>query len=220
MTKRLIMSLAFALISFVSIGAAVDTDGNAVTNNTAMGDIDMAATTVGDFIDVITPKQLFIETMIISNMSSKADGEGGGVSTNDVCNIVTNTVPVAGAYGEWEFTPPTWNGMTIGMQRVDYGSGDAGWLCTTNGGLVVGTFGTMYGDTRIEWHNVEFEEGVPYDVVAVRFPAEVNALGLARTKELPQNTPVQQLLLKGEDGKNYSIKINASGSLVVSEVAR
>ena len=37
------------------LGVAVDTDGNAISDETALGDIDMAETTVGDFKGVIAP---------------------------------------------------------------------------------------------------------------------------------------------------------------------
>ena len=40
-------------------GAAIDTNGYALTNETALGDIDMAATTVGDFKKVIVPDSIF-----------------------------------------------------------------------------------------------------------------------------------------------------------------
>ena len=47
-----------------------------------------------------------------------------------------------------------------------------------------------------------------------------NALGLARISDLPQNTPIDRILINGGDGKTYSITIDSTGSLIVSEVAQ
>ena len=41
----------------------------------------------------------------------------------------------------------------------------------------------------------------------------VNALGLSRISDLPQNTPVDELLLNGADGKVYHLRIGAGGSI-------
>ena len=53
--------------------AAVDTDGDSITDGTALGDIDMAETTVGDFKGIVAPNY--------SNVSNAAMSASGSIST-------------------------------------------------------------------------------------------------------------------------------------------
>ena len=71
---KLIRQFALAIggiaTAFALMGAAVDTDGNAITSSTDLGDIDMDATTVGDFQEVIAPGYSNIAASIASKVSA------------------------------------------------------------------------------------------------------------------------------------------------------
>ena len=62
--------------------SAVDTDGEALIDSTALGDIDMAETTVGDFKGIIAPNY--------SNVSNAAMSASGSISTMQ--DIIENDV--------------------------------------------------------------------------------------------------------------------------------
>ena len=53
--KTSVLALAVFSVPFLAPAALVDTDGNAVTNQTALGDIDMAASTYGDLKNGVAP---------------------------------------------------------------------------------------------------------------------------------------------------------------------
>jgi len=57
LVKQILVAIGFAsLLSLTTSGAAVDIDGNAVTNETKLWDVDMSKTTVGDLGDVLAPE--------------------------------------------------------------------------------------------------------------------------------------------------------------------
>lgn len=75
------------------IRAAVDTEGSGIVDATALGDIDMAKTTVGDFKNVIAPNY-----SVVSNAAMAASSEIEDISNyvnelisyEDATNIIWN----------------------------------------------------------------------------------------------------------------------------------
>ena len=132
----------------------------------------------------------------------------GGISTNDVCNIVTNEARIVSAW--------TIEGLQPGdtYQFWDDGPGWQGWswglIVTDKDGNVYygGTGWTTEGPddaTKVVFGNGWF--------IATRTVEIKNALGLAREKDLPQVAPVDEIRFNGADGKVYRLRIGAGGSI-------
>lgn len=178
---------------------------------------------------ISTNNEAFVDA--VTNCPGYARGSampsGGGITTNDVCNIVTNTVGTG-----WKF-PDVFNGFLYApsdewmrtegdtassyyipsnirresgkwMMYVGFWDYDDGWI--PNDGYDFESSESANAKT------VHFDD--PYnteDLVVTRI--YYNALGLARLSDLPQKTPVDELLLNGADGKVYHLRIGSGGSI-------
>lgn len=98
---KTIMVMSLAFLPSVCRSGAVDTDGNAVTNQTAMGDIDMGVTTVGDFFDLM-PSDL-ATTNYAYDVSTNAAMDIG----IRVVDAITNSAFAGYGYpfSDWTYTP-------------------------------------------------------------------------------------------------------------------
>lgn len=127
-----------------------------------------------------------------------------GLSTNDVCNIVTIEV----GSGEWNATPV--NPGTYNVVQV-----------FTNGATMSAVVSIRDLVTDNEIFAYESDGSYPIDATEMTFfDGEIiarrgtrNKLGLAREKDLPQNNAVDEILLNGADGKIYHLRIGAGGSI-------
>lgn len=143
---------------------------------------------------------------------SSGGGGGGGLTTNDVCNIVTNEVD--SGYGDWVFDPVYWEDITA---PPTYSESEGFWSMSITGSDMYALGGP--NATRLEWH---YEDDFDGEVLTVstRQVVRVNALGLAMEKDLPQKTPVGEILFNGADGKVYHLRIGAGGSIdIYTEVS-
>jgi len=151
---------------------------------------------------------------------------GGGLTTNDVCAIVTNAVD--GYITDWnKISQAQWYvsgpdaipGSTVRFEIV--GVSWAATLVDDTTGERIGT-GVSYGTVRADVpQDLEFydeDTGERIRVIVEQVPHKVNALGIALVSELPDSKPVSQFLLKGEDGKTWKIWVNAASELKVTEV--
>lgn len=123
--KPHLLTLAICASALCAHSALVDTDGNAVTNETALGDIDMAASTYGDLKTGIAPNYSNVSNAAVSALAalpSKA-------STNDV-------VLKERGFSAWTLTGPDASifGDAWTIERVE---GDSGyvWKIESNTGL-------------------------------------------------------------------------------------
>ena len=145
-------------------------------------------------------------------------GKPGGMTTNAVCAIVTNTVTTE----EWIYT-----GLPDGAQ-IYYPPvymGDEWWSCVMsyNGDNYDGSWYGPEDSTfmTFKFVNVTSFGGEDYIATAEHRITESNALGLAREKDLPQKSPVDEILLNGADGKVYHLRIGAGGSIdIYTEVTQ
>ena len=101
-----------------------------------------------------------------------------GITTNDVCAIVTNEV--ATGWSKWAWT----DGGDWGTPYYDDGVGE--WLCDSMNGAVEGT--TDINATSITYFlwDAELEQDLHHTATRTRLTR--NALGLARLVDLPQLT--------------------------------
>ena len=150
---------------------------------------------------------------------SSSGGGGSGLTTNDVCNIVTNEV--AAECSSW-----TLSGLPDGATNVlgPFYDGQVGWSLSFDLGDE-SYYGDIYAsedatEVVIECWEASAQEDY-YIITATRtYKPPRNALGLAREKELPQNTPVDEILLNGADGKVYHFRIGDGGSIdIYTEVS-
>ena len=102
--------------------------------------------------------------------------QSGGITTNDVCNIVTNEV----AYGEWTFNPIYWDEI---VAPPFYSEVSGYWVMSITGSDLF-ALGTPDA-TRLEWH---YEDDFDGQVLTVSTRKARNALGLARLVDLPPLT--------------------------------
>ena len=154
------------------------------------------------------PSPGYIETDPTVPAWAKADNPpASGLTTNDVCNIVTNSASPPG-FTEWTMeysSPDTRPGSHLGECNHGY------WELLDGNG-----------------YSYDYAEGgedaleLTFRIAGCGFGRTynpyVNALGLARTVDLPDVKPATQLLLTGADGKTYSIKIDENRSLIIDEV--
>jgi hypothetical protein len=128
------VAAAFFAMALSVFGAAVDTDGNAVTNQTLLGDIDMGVTTVGDMREIIT-----------NGVPTKADVAS---ATNDLA-----TVAHSGSYNDLSDSPT----IPTVPTEVSAFNNDAGYI-TTNG--VIASEFSGYGYPFTAWTNDHPELGL------------------------------------------------------------
>ena len=138
---------------------------------------------------------------------ASSGGGSSGLSTNDVCAIVTNEARIVSAW--------TIEGLQPGdtYQFLDDGPGYYGWSWIL---IVTDKDGNMYySSTGWTTEGPDDATKVVFDggFVATRTIEIKNALGLAREKDLPQNNAVDEILLNGADGKIYHLRIGAGGSI-------
>ena len=134
-----------------------------------------------------------------------------GLSTNDVCAIVTNEVQLA----EW-----TYGGLPEGAvieYPPEYSESQECWMAVMtyngmnfDGASFVGPDATEFVFKFVD-PGAEVED--EYFVTATLRRPVRNVLGLARDRDLPQNEPVNEILMKGADGKVYHLRIGAGGSI-------
>ena len=149
----------------------------------------------------------------------------GGISTNDVCNIVTNEVSEwlgwnMGGENAQIFDPDipspfTWELVYNGEDEDDE-TGDRYWRWTIR---IYDSFGELdrFYSVNVFTHPDEttrlvFASG---DYVLTRKRSNRNALNLAREKDLPNKTPVDEILMNGADGKIYHLRIGTGGAIEV-----
>ncbi len=142
-----------------------------------------------------------------------------GLSTNDVCNIVTNAVQT----DEW-----TYGGLPEGAVLYyppEYSESQECWMAvmTYNGMNFDGA--SFVGPDATEFVFKFVDPGAEgedeYIVTATLRRPVRNVLGLARENDLPQNAPVDEIRFNGADGKIYRLRIGAGGSVdVYTEVAQ
>lgn len=83
------------------IRSAVDTEGSSIVDATALGDIDMAETTVGDFKGVIAPNYSSVSNAAMSASSSieeLSDAMADLIAYEDATNIVWNVALMTHKY--------------------------------------------------------------------------------------------------------------------------
>ena len=142
-----------------------------------------------------------------------------GLSTNDVCAIVTNEVQLA----EW-----TYGGLPEGAvieYPPEYSESQECWMAVMtyngmnfDGASFVGPDATGFVFKFVD-PGAEVED--EYIVTATLRRPVRNVLGLARDRDLPQNAPVDEIRFNGADGKIYRLRIGAGGSVdVYTEVAQ
>ena len=122
--------LTLAISPIVCFSGAVDTDGNAVTNQTAMGNIDMGVTTVGDFFDLM-PTDL-ATTNYAYDVSTNAAMDMG----IRVIDAVTNSA-FAG-YG-YPFSPWTYTPSELGLTQPTFTNNLWRFTETNSQGVIVGS---------------------------------------------------------------------------------
>ena len=154
------------------------------------------------------------------------------ITTNDVENII------AGTHDEWvsgygTLTPV--DGQTnvfsgwlsdVVTVTLHWGPdpempGIQTWLWDCNGQDVNVNTGVPFEDAASVTLQLAgtYLGGILYGVDSITFTRkERNRFGLARLTDLPQNAAVPRILLKGEDGKTYSLKIDENRALVIDEV--
>ena len=229
------------------------------------------------YTNAVQAAKEYTDTAIIAATNAIPSGGGtSSITTNDVCNIVTNEVATSWIYGEWVWTgapdenpgPPVYHASTglwtipdIGDFYADIGLsvpapanatnitwtiyfkvedvsimvGDAVpeycelWMDevnvysgpATNAFFNAGYYYLAESATadQIAWGSgivFNFYKFSPSPVTASRtatVSSTRNALGLAREKDLPNKTPVDEILLNGADGKVYHLRIGAGGSV-------
>lgn len=152
---------------------------------------------------------------------AKADAPPtSGLTTNDVCNIVTNEV--AAEWSSW-----TLSGLPDGATNVlgPFYDGQVGWSLSYDLGDD-SYYGDIYAsedatEVVIECWEVSAQEDYHITTATRTYKPPRNALGLAREKDLPQKTPVDEILFNGADGKIYHLRIGAGGSIdIYTEVAQ
>ena len=132
-----------------------------------------------------------------------------GLSTNDVCNIVTNAVQT----DEW-----TYGGLPEGAfiaYPPEYSESQECWMAVMtyngmnfDGASFVGPDATDFVFKFVD-PGAEVED--EYIVTATLRRPVRNALGLALEKDLPQVAPVDEIRFNGADGKVYRLRIGAGG---------
>ena len=106
---KTLATIAFVLsIAVSSSGALVDTNGARVTNETALGDIDMAASTMGDLSN-------YMATGIVADATNTL--------STDLKLFVTNTIVVG--YTDWTYTGDTSSSATYSITMTEH-SGSVG----------------------------------------------------------------------------------------------
>ena len=146
-----------------------------------------------------------------------------GMTTNDVCAIVTNSLPVylpwtEAADAEWAFSGTDYNPSvtyTLSWEIWDEPDGYV-WNAILYGDGI--ELGHQIGDGTSNVTNgisrfFNEDSGEFVYISAHQVPRDDNALGLAMTNDLPQNVAVPQLLLKGADGNVYVVKVDSDGVL-------
>lgn len=139
-----------------------------------------------------------------------------------IAATVTNTVP-SGVFTAWTITRDGVD-VTADVGEPYFNTYDNMWDIAPT--LVAGDTPFLQfidgaaDDLRLEYDAVQdYDPSLPMPrYVAVRREVMRNALGLARLSDLPDAKPAARLLLKGADGKTYSLTINASQALIIDEV--
>ena len=134
--KTIFLTLTGVLSAALLMGAAVDTSGSAITDATDLGDIDMDATTVGDFKDYISP-----DNRIWYATCPTAAGTGNAASTPKVATIVPAT-------DDFELT----NGVRVAVKFSNNCTLSTVYLnVNSTGGKRVYRYGTT-GPTTYMWY--------------------------------------------------------------------
>ena len=126
----------------------------------------------------------------------------GGITTNDVCAIVTNST--VGGWSAWTCSPSEYQGFPIVITRVD-----DDWVPIANG-IEIGVRTPDGSMSNLVWFADDEWAGTE-DLVATRtFSVSRNVLGLAGEKGA-----VSEILMIGSDNKLYHFRIGTGGSIEV-----
>lgn len=150
--KRLTIFFVTLGIATATLGDPVDTDGNALTNTTAMGDIDMARTSIGDFFTLLVP-----DYQVISSLAMNA------LTRTEVWNGYTEWVA---KFYDGDNYSDQYNGQYVGVTKQTTTVGSTKWCPTLNGEVC----GDGIGDPEsifLSWDNTtaNITNGI---IVAVR----------------------------------------------------
>lgn len=197
---------------------AAETDAAIIRLSPAPGNYNAVSNAA---MSAVQPASLLAACTASSNYTDKAIAAmpSGGITTNDVCAIVTNAVQT----DEW-----TYGGLPDGAVLYyppEYSESQECWMAvmTYNGTNYDGTsfVGPDATDLVFKFVDPEGETSEEYIVTATLRRPVRNALGLAREEDLPQNAPVDEIRFNGADGKVYHLRIGAGGSVdVYTEVAQ
>ena len=219
-----------------------------LTELTTNGEIDASTLMIEwPMSDTNTTRYLvFARTNVTANIQTPIDrvlyassGGGGGMTTNDVCSIVTNEVATSWKYPDTYFYSlyaPSVEWITSAGNHDYHYYVVASLTYTTNGWYVIVSFysydlddGWYQDDSFIQYASqiygpnatkIIFEGHSGFDTFTITRNV-VNAIGLAYEKDLPQNKPVDEILFNGADGKVYRLRIGAGGSVdIYTEVAQ
>jgi len=156
---------------------------------------------------------------------AKSETPPASMSTNTVCYIVTNDVPVSGEFTSWKIESPTGSALPSGLAVVwgyfpgimDYAEPYTGWYLEYNGqpndSLI-----RPYAEDISATNLISAGDG-GYAIIATRQQVTRNALGMARASDLPPLTNgipesiasiSSRLSLSAQASSNYTDKAIAA----------
>jgi len=174
------------------------------------------------FAAFAAPVRTATETFVTNKIAEAIENlPSGGITTNDVRNIVTNETAT---FSAWTLSA---NGTDFatgvlfdysdeenGFETTEVNFGD-NQVCFFDESIVYApidaTTFTTYGN--IGGAGQDLEDMWYGTITATRKRIDKNALGLAREQDMPQKSPVDEILLNGADGKIYHLRIGAGGSV-------
>ena len=192
--KTSVLALAVFSVPFLVSAALVDTDGNAVTNETALGDIDMAASTYGDLKNGVSPGYGTVSNAAVNAAITNALQDAAISTLSDSISTLNDTkASKADATltdaAAWACNPASdSNGHAYHVEWQDRGWATAWFLFAGDGQTPVSTsFSTDASATRIEF---SVSSG---SVVATRAASQGYQLGTQEDKPLASEAEAEAL---------------------------